>query len=185
MDVIAGVGVGVLLFLLYVWWRPVVSAWLLRRSRAGQLGLAFAASMALLATGVLMQLGVTDFRVPAAWIGVDAELIEVATGLSAIVGPAGALFGFAAGVLILARPAGFTAGGRLWQRVARYPVGIVGVVAFFVALGAAFPGGEDPLALALRYVRYALAAFWAGGVAPYLFVKLGLASPARSEGRVS
>jgi hypothetical protein len=51
-------------------------------------------------------------------------------------------------------------------------------VVLWQGLGAVFPGGEEPLALLLRYLRYALVGAWVGGLAPLLFVRLGLAAPA-------
>jgi hypothetical protein len=51
----------------------------------------------------------------------------------------------------------------------------------YIGLGSLFPETEDFLSYALRYVRYALIGFWISGFAPWLFVKVKLASPSRSS----
>ncbi len=176
-DVVVGILVGALLLIVYLWLRPRAKAWLVRRSKLGQIGVALGVSLTIIAVGSFMKLALADFRPPAAWIGADAVLIEEAAGVAGSVDIAGALFGLSAGLVLLAIPAGFTADGRVWQRLARYPIGLAGLAAIFLGLGAIVPGGEDPLALMLRFLRYGLVGFWIGGVAPYLFVKLGLSSP--------
>ena len=37
-----------------------------------------------------------------------------------------------------------------------------------------FPDGEHLLSWVLRYLRYGLVGFWIAGIAPWIFVKLGL-----------
>jgi hypothetical protein len=65
--------------------------------------------------------------------------------------------------------------------VLRVAVGLVGVVVLWQGLGVVFPGGEAPLDLVLRYLRYGLVGAWVGGLAPLLFRRLGLAAPAAGE----
>jgi glycerophosphoryl diester phosphodiesterase/membrane-associated phospholipid phosphatase len=182
-DIVVGVLVGAILLVLYVSWRPSVTGWLVRQSKVGQIGAAFGVSLALIAFGLLVQLGVADFTPPASWVGADAEALEGATGVAGVVNVAAALFGLAAGLVLLALPSGFTTDGPVWQRIARYPVGVVGVAVIFLGLSAAFPGGDDPIALVLRYVRYGLVGFWIGGVAPWLFVKTRLSAPTNVDTR--
>jgi hypothetical protein len=62
--------------------------------------------------------------------------------------------------------------------VARYLLGVVGVVIFWYVLGRLLPRGETLLAYSLRYLRYALVGLWVSGLAPALFIRLGLAGPA-------
>jgi hypothetical protein len=59
-------------------------------------------------------------------------------------------------------------------------VGLIGVAVIVEGLGAVLPDGEHPLALAARYGRYALTGAWIAGLAPALFVRLGLAASAEA-----
>jgi hypothetical protein len=52
---------------------------------------------------------------------------------------------------------------------------------FWRGLALVFPEGNTALALALRYVRYALTVVWALALAPWLFVRLGLAAEERDR----
>jgi hypothetical protein len=87
----------------------------------------------------------------------------------------GALFGLAAGALLLPRFGGFEAGGAWEKRGLRFLVGLVGILILWRGLGAILPTGEYPLAYILRYIRYALIGLWVTGAAPVLFTRLGLA----------
>lgn len=62
----------------------------------------------------------------------------------------------------------------------RYPIGLVGVAAIWLGLGAE-PTGDLVSALIVRFVQYGLIGLWIGGLAPLLFVALKLAPPARSD----
>jgi hypothetical protein len=64
--------------------------------------------------------------------------------------------------------------GPFWQRVLRYVLGIVGVLAIWMGLRVIFPEEPLMLGLALRMVRYGLAMLWAILVWPWLFLKIGL-----------
>jgi hypothetical protein len=69
----------------------------------------------------------------------------------------------------------FHAGGPLWQRAARFAVGIAGLLALQIGLGAIFPDEPAALGLGLRVLRYGAIGFWAAGGAPWLFMRLRLA----------
>jgi glycerophosphoryl diester phosphodiesterase/membrane-associated phospholipid phosphatase len=172
-DVLIGWTIGAVLLGLYVWLEAPVRAWL-RRLRPGDQVLAgVVASLALIAPAVLLSARLQGRQFD--WPGLLD--VEEAIGPSSVVTPAATLAGLAIGLVLLRQRGGFESDGPLGQRVVRVLVGLVGVVVLWQGLGAVFPGGEDLVALLLRYLRYALVGAWVGGVAPLLFVRLGLAQP--------
>jgi hypothetical protein len=76
---------------------------------------------------------------------------------------------------------GYHAGGSFTRRALRLLPGLVGLLVLYLGLSAIFPSGETFFPLFLRYVRYASIAFWVTGGAPWLFIKLKLASPAENR----
>jgi glycerophosphoryl diester phosphodiesterase/membrane-associated phospholipid phosphatase len=174
IDIVTGWLAGLALLVAFLRFEDPVTGWLARRRPRDQVAAAFAASLGLIALGALARLGLDGFTAPVGWIGAG-DLTE-ATGLSGVVTPAAALFGLAVGIVGLQRQGGYSSDGPVWQRVLRYPLGLVGVVVLWLGLGAVLPGGEEPLALVLRYVRYALVGAWIAGGAPWLFLRLRLAT---------
>jgi membrane-associated phospholipid phosphatase len=170
-DVLVGWGVGAVLLVLFLLLQGRVAAWWLRLSPAAQVLAGVVASLALIAPGVVLSARLQGQQFP--WPG----LVDPAatTGASAVVTPAATLAGLVAGLVLLRIRGGFDSGGALHLRFARVAVGLVGVIALWQGLGSLFPGGEDVVALVLRYLRYGLVGLWVGGVAPVLFVRLGLA----------
>lgn len=104
--------------------------------------------------------------------------IEVAAA-SHVITPAATLGGFGVGVALLAARGGFDHRGPVMRRIVRVLVGLVGVVMLVEGLGVLLPTGEEPVALIARAVRYGAVGAWVGGVAPLLFVRWGLAKPAK------
>jgi hypothetical protein len=178
-DVLVGWLVGALLLVAYLRLRHPVGGWLVGRRPGTQVSLAFLASVGLVVLAVAARVAFLDWHPPTEWVGIDAQAWPV--GVSHAVTPAGALFGIGAGVVLLRRRGGFEVTGPVWQRAVRCLVGLVGVVVLWQGLGAYFPSGEDVIALAYRYLRYALVGVWITGVAPLLFVRLSLA-PAGERG---
>jgi membrane-associated phospholipid phosphatase len=178
-DVLAGWLIGAALVWAFVRWEGAVAARLRQIGLRWQIGLALAGSLALVALGPLLPALWGGWRMPEAWAQ-DVAAIPGATPLqpfamdSAFSG-AGALFGLASGAAWLYQRGWFSAAGPAWERLARYPIGVVGVVIFWYVLGVLFPRGDTLLAYCLRYLRYALAGLWIGGLAPALFIRLHLA----------
>jgi glycerophosphoryl diester phosphodiesterase/membrane-associated phospholipid phosphatase len=178
-DVLIGWAIGAVLLVAFLRWRAPVTAWLAARSAAAQVAAAFIVSVAFIAVAAVVRTSFTGWTFPAAWVG--AGDLEGATGLGTVVTPAAALFGVAVGLVLLARAGGFDTAGPVWQRIARFPVGLVGVLVLLEGLGAVLPGGESAVALAARYLHYALLGAWITGLAPLLFTRLGIAPTARAE----
>lgn len=175
VDTLVGWGIGALLLLAYLRWQVPVTARVAAMRPRGQLWLGFGVSIGLVLLAVTVRVVFIGWELPAAWIGVDPAHHPMQ--VSAVVTPAATLFGVVAGLVFVRNRGGFSTDGPWWQRALRVPVGLVGVAVLWFGLGELFPGGEDPIALAFRYLRYASVGMWAAGLAPLLFVRLGLAAP--------
>lgn len=179
VDTLTGWAVGAAVLAGFLALRRRARAWLAARTPRGRVWAALAASLTLAVIGVLARLSAWGWLPPASWVGVDPLAPPV--GLSGVVTATGALFGLAAGVVWLSRRGGFDAGGDGWRRVLRYLVGVAGILALTEGLDPIWPDGEDPVALVYAYLRFAVIGAWIGGVAPWVFVRLRLASPLTRE----
>ena len=170
-DMVVGVGAGLVLLAAFLALQGRFARWWARVTTGARVLASLAASLALIAPATLLSGRLQNVGFD--WTGVtDAAAM---TGASGVVGPAAALAGFGAGVALLDVGGGFDHRGPVWKRAVRVLLGLVGVAVIFLGLGAVFPSGEQPLELVLRYVRYGLVGAWVGGLAPWLFVRLGLA----------
>jgi glycerophosphoryl diester phosphodiesterase/membrane-associated phospholipid phosphatase len=173
-DMLVGWLVGGLLVLVFVVLGPRLGRWWQRQHPAQQVLAAVTASLAMIAPATLLSGRLEGLGYP--WPGL-ADPAAV-TGASHAVTPAATLAGFGIGLVLLTSRGGFDSGGTWGRRLGRALLGLVGVVVLWQGLGAVLPGGEEPIELVLRYLRYALVGAWVGGIAPLLFVRLGLARPA-------
>jgi len=154
-DILGGWLIGLLLLAGYLWLGKWAPPRLRRWPPAAQLGLATLGALALL----FLHPSDLQGRYPA----------ETAAMLC------GGLWGFGVGAVLEPRHIRFACAGRPWQRLLRLPVGLAAVGLVYLA-GAYLPAGGSQIIVALlRHVRYALVAFTAIYVAPWLFVRLGLA----------
>lgn len=94
---------------------------------------------------------------------------------------AAVLFGMACGAILLERAGWLDGRGSAWQRLARYLLGLVGVVILWTGLDLIFPSSETLIALVFRFIRYGSIGLWISYLAPLLFFRLKLAAPARSD----
>lgn len=146
-DVFGGWALGTIFLAVYLALQPRVEAWLKDAGLAMQLALAVVVPLVLL-------------------------LFPAADVISSMA----VLMGMGVGMALLRQVSPFSAAGPLWQRVVRFLVGAVGLLALYFGLKLLFPGEGEALYSALRFVRYALVGLWAGLGAPWLFLKLRLAS---------
>jgi hypothetical protein len=68
----------------------------------------------------------------------------------------------------------------LAKRAIRYVIGLIGVLIFYMVLGAIFPRGDGFIFYLLRYIRYTLVGWWVTGGAPWIFVRFRLSELAKS-----
>jgi len=166
-------------------WEAPARAWLQRLDLWRQIGLAFAVSLVYLglAAGTLALIAPTPD--PSEWgqvarAAVSAEAAEDAYNPRNVEGEvtsAGTIFGLGAGLALASRRARFDAGGALGKRIARFVVGLIGVLVVWRGLALVFPTEPFLLAMALRYLRYALTILWMLYLAPWVFLKMKLAAP--------
>jgi len=147
-DVLAGWAVGAIFLAAYLALEPRIEAWLKRAGFVVQLALAIVVPLVLL---LLCPFGDVPTVMPV-------------------------LMGMGVGLVLTRRVSPFSAAGPLWQRAVRFLVGAIGLFALYLGLKFVFPGEGEPLYFALRVVRYALVGLWATLGAPWLFLRLRLAS---------
>jgi hypothetical protein len=185
VDVLGGLLLGAAALWAFRRWEAPATAWLRRLGFGQQLGVALAVSLAFLILA-LGTLGVAGTRPdPAAWeqqaaqaLAGELEAGEPATdprNPESAVATAGMLLGLGAGLASQVRWANFDAGGAWGKRLARYLIGVVGVLVFWRGLALVFPSEPLAVAMVFRYIRYALTVYWALFLAPVVFLRLGLA----------
>ena len=179
-DVILGWLIGaLLLWLVLRFWKPVTIR--LKKMNPGQQILtAFLSSLVLILLALIpyLWLKITNWQLPPAW----AEYAKNAVSLSGIFTTSGTLFGLLTGFVWLNLRGGFDAGGSLWKSVFRYVPGMVGLLVLYFGLKVIFglitTQAEGVLPYILRYIRYVLVGAWISAGAPWIFVKLNLATKA-------
>jgi membrane-associated phospholipid phosphatase len=185
-DVLAGWAIGGLLLLLYPAVRPRAVRWFAARRLAAQIAAAFALSMVMLAIVLGARAALAGRADPPEWAARAAAGRPAASarqaydprGLDGAVTDAGVAFGAIAGVALMLRHAPFRAGGPWAKRAARFFLGLAVVAALRFGLAAVFPREPLVIALIFRYVRYAVTAAALAWLAPWLFIKSGLAEGA-------
>ncbi len=180
-DVLLGWAFGaILLWLLLRLEKPLVS-WLKKKVVGVQLLLVFLFSLFLFLIVVLAQLTLRGWVLPQDWINAAQAAFPAVPAITPLsyhnfLTSPGAFFGLAAGWIWISRLGGFTIRDPWYKLVLRYILGVIGVLILYVGLGALFPDTETFISYAWRYIRYALIGFWISGFAPWLFVKVKLAS---------
>jgi membrane-associated phospholipid phosphatase len=177
-DVLVGWAVGAVLLWAFLRWESAVTRWLQERRLAQQILISFLASLAVLGLSVLARASLAGWQVPLSWMeNAVARTGEPINPLSLknAVDVAGVLLGIGAGAAWMAQAEGFDTGGPVSKRLARYVLGLAGLLAVWFGLRTLFPEGESVTTYALRYGRSALVGAWVSAGAPALFLRLGLA----------
>lgn len=181
-DVLAGWIIGFLVLLLFLQLETRVISFLRKTKLPYQIFIVFLLSIALILIAILALLSLGSWTVPQEWIdnaaaaAPDADPIDPLS-IAGIISNAAVFFGLASGALWLFSRDGFKTDGSWWQLLLRYALGLIGVIILWFGLDQIFPDGKDFLSYSLRYLRYALVGVWVSGLAPALFIRLGLASP--------
>ena len=176
-DTLMGWVIGIVLLVTFNrLWEPV-SAWAKKQGMAKQIGAAFIASMVMLLLGAGVKMLLGGWTVPVAWeqnaARAGGELIDPLS-LSGLVTSSATLFGLLAGVAWITPQGGYRVATQISKRIQQYLVGVVGVALLYLGLKLIFPSGDDSIAYTFRFLRYTLVGFWVAGLAPYIFIKLGL-----------
>lgn len=179
IDVLSGWAIGGLVLFSFVKLEGRVRAWFAGKTLAVKSLAVFGFALGfILLTAVVVAIP-AGYQVPQAWI--DNALIAFPEEpidplkLSNVITSMATLFGFSVGYFWVQERGGFNANtGNLAIRAARFVIGLVGVVIFWMGLGAVFPDGANLLSWSLRFFRYALVGLWISGLAPMLFIRLKL-----------
>lgn len=147
-DLVGGYLLGVPILILFLWIAPRLENWLVLKGFAWQLVLALVLPILL----ILLN--------PAA----NRYVLSMIA----------ALMGVAAGFVLERRFVRFSCHGLIWKRIIRYLLGVFILFGLWAGLRVAFASLE-PAGL-LRFIRYMLVGLWGGIGAPWLFVRLNLAS---------
>lgn len=175
-DVLGGWLIALLMIFLFARGERWAVPWLNKQSAARQIGIGFGISMIMILVGWLVGLLVALSPDPAEW----AQYSILARSNTSYFTLSGALFGAAAGYVLMRHHAAFQTKGSWWQKLLRYLLGIVGVLVIYLGLDILFgliAMDETALGLGLRYIRYGAVTFWAIFGAPWVFLKLRLAEP--------
>jgi hypothetical protein len=125
----------------------------------------------------------SGYQIPETW---TSNALLAGTELPAPIDPnstftsAGTFFGLAMGAAWIMSMGGYQASGPIEKRAIRYVIGLIGVLIFYMGLGAVFPRGDGFIFYLLRYIRYVLVGWWVSGGAPWFFVRFKLAERASS-----
>jgi membrane-associated phospholipid phosphatase len=181
IDVVAGWIVGFILLWLVLRLEKPVLTWLGNQAVVMRLLAALAVSLIIIVLGLTAR-SLSIEEVPTTWIANAAVAFPDEPpinplSLDGFFTSAGTLFGLASGAILLQAYSGFDVRGPWWKRLARYPIGLVGVILLYFGLSAIFPRGDDTLAYSLRYLRYFLVGIWVSAGAPLTFFFLRLATP--------
>lgn len=173
-DVISGALVAMLLLILAAIWQHTFSKRFEKQILGRRLLLLVSIPIVLTAlfAAILLLIGAPDLSVPWATYIPTADMAarkDMATSL-------GALLGFGVGILFEGSRIRFRTAGTVWQRAARYLLGIAVTVALWAGLDYLFPAEPEWLALPLRVLRYFMVLLWVTYGAPWVFVKLKLAA---------
>jgi len=156
-DVIAGWIIGLVMLVAYIWAEPKVSRWLGKQTTALQLALAVLVPLLL----IFLHPADTNGHYPA-----EGSIVPMA-----------ALLGLGVGLIMERKMVGFSVEGVWWQRGLRFVFGLVVVALFYAGPKLILPEVMAyGLEAGLRIVRYALLGWAVAFLAPWLFVRLRLAS---------
>jgi membrane-associated phospholipid phosphatase len=147
-DLFGGYLFGVLILILFIWIAPRLEKWLVRKGFAWQLVFSLVLPILLI------------FLNPA--------------GNRYVLSMIAALMGVSAGFVLERRFVRFSPHGVLWKRAIRYLLGVFILFGLWGGLRVVFSALE-PVAV-FRFIRYVLVGLWGGLGAPWVFVRLKLAS---------
>lgn len=185
LDVVVGWIIGLGALVAFLRFEQPVRQWIGSKAFSQQITILLAASMALVALGVLAVQSASDFVLPPEWevnaVAGGNENLDGVFSFDEILTPAGAFFGFGAGAIWLEQQGGFQTKGRAKDYVLRILLGLAGAVFFWQGLGAILPREQDLLSYTLRFLRYGLLGFWIAGWAPRLFVRFGWAKASERD----
>ncbi len=170
-DVLGGWLAGGLLLTAFIRWQKSIAGWITGTSFGMRIILAVASSVILLIISSILLSLRSGWTPPVEWLANAPDLNPLDP--SGMVALAGIWLGSSLSVTWwFQRYKSLEPGKNLRANIIRFLVGIAGLFIIWYGLDLIFPGGQDAVALALRYLQYAVVGAWVGGIAPFLFLKL-------------
>lgn len=165
---------GLLLWIFFSLEKPVLN-WFNSLAIRNQIFSIILTALIILLIGNLT-LAFLNFELPEIWInnGTLAGTKPDPFSKDGFTTAAGVFLGLSLGLILIKERGGFDPKGKLWKRVFRYLLGIVGTLALWAGLKAIFPSGEELLPQALRLLRYTAIGFWVSAGGPLVFIRLKL-----------
>ncbi|MDL1911865.1 phosphatase PAP2 family protein [Chloroflexi bacterium CFX6] len=179
-DVVFGWLIGFAVLWAVLKWETLFRDWLDKKTLSTQIALGFLDSLLFAAIGFLIRLIVSGTPDPVSW----SQFSVQARTVTHFVTLAGAAFGTYTGYALMRQYARFDTKGRSVKRLARYLLGILGLLVIYFGLDFAFAAiaaDETALGYILRYIRYGAATLWATFLAPWVFLKTRLAESENSS----
>jgi membrane-associated phospholipid phosphatase len=155
-------------------WELRVRDWLDGKSLSVQIGIGFIDSLLIVLIGFIIRIILNGMPDPASYSSYSADARTVTHFFTV----AGTAFGTVSGYALMRQYASFDSKGTRGKRLARYVVGIFGLLLLYLGLDilfASITSDETTLGYFLRYIRYGSVAFWATFLAPWVFLKTKLA----------
>ncbi len=173
-DAVGGFVLGLLVLLAFLFWQRVFTERFGRSILGRRLLLMILIPVALAAAYglTLLMIGGPKLDVPWASFVPAAERTAHEDVISTLAG----LLGFGIGMTLESSRVRFRADGPAWKRVARYVLGIAVALSIWGGLRIILPAEPEWLALPLRFLRYLLLLLWVTYFAPWVFVRLRLAT---------
>jgi membrane-associated phospholipid phosphatase len=176
-DVVAGWVLGALILYLFIKLEKPVLDWFLPKPLSQQILFGFLISLFFILINFSIAELRSDFQLSEQWI--SNALLASAEPLApierdVIVTLAGTFLGLVAGSAWILQHGGYQPSGPLWKRALCYVVGLIGVLIFWMGLGAVLPDGDGFIFYTLRYFRYTLVGLWVSAGAPLTFRRLRL-----------
>jgi membrane-associated phospholipid phosphatase len=182
-DVVFGWLLGAMILWVFMWFWEPASVWVDTKTLSQQILIAFIVSLFFIALGFGTWTFRSGYQVPETWISnavlAGTELPDP-VNVNSTFTSAGIFFGLAAGAAWIMSMGGYQASGPVGKRAIRYVIGLIGVLIFYMGLGAVFPRGDGFVFYLLRYLRYVMVGWWVAGGAPWAFIRLKLAERANS-----
>jgi membrane-associated phospholipid phosphatase len=176
-DVVAGWGIGALILAAFLLLEPKVEKLLHPLNLWQKVLISFLSSAAMLALYILSIASLGGWQVPASWY----EISLASTGMPIdplnpleVAAAAGLLFGMGAGYSWMLQMGGFKTEGPKTKRLARYILGLMGLLTIWYGLGSFYSIGGLMFCYAVSYLRAVAAGIWVAAAAPVLFMKIGL-----------
>jgi len=174
-DVLTGFLTGVILLGLFLLLARPIKSWFNGLTFGWQILVIVVSAVLLLLPTIIMDQILSAYTFPAEWtrnIGQSINPLDPSGAFSI----AGVWIGFFSGyawLKYIQKP--FQTEGTPLFRLARLPIGAIGLAVIYFGLKQVFPDTIDSMGLILRLFRYALLGFWVSAGAPLIFIAVGLA----------